>query len=460
MSHGFPGGGQHSPVPPPPPPSWVTNPSDAPPHPGQPGWQPAPPPPPPTPPPLRGVLDTIAPVHQSQRRWVWWQRCLWWTLLLPVAVFVWACTLTRGWPRRAAIALAAVIAVVGLSTGGTGKDTSNTTPRAAAGKITAVAGETTLATPPVDRSAAPTKADGYLAALSLDGGPQSPAATEVVTILTGLSGEPAANRPQYDRDAFFERADLNGDCVNTRNEVLRAQALRFEMASSGCVVAKGVWWDAYSGEWFDQPKELQMDHVVALGDAWESGAWGWTDDERRAFSNSAANLNVIAGGENQRKADLGPAEYSPTNPAQRCSYLVQYAAVKAAWELAISPADLRAVVDGFTACPSGARPAPPDVPIVPAPTTAPPTTAPPTAPPTTAQPPPTPAPTAAAPVVKPQPLIPQSSGCHPAYDPCLPITGDLNCGDLSTSQKPVRVKDPTNDPYELDREHDGTGCED
>ena len=185
MSHGFPGGGQHSPVPPPPPPSWVTNPGDAPPHPGQPGWQPAPPPPPPT-------------------------------------------------------------------------------PRAAAGKITAVAGETTLATPPVDRSAAPTKADGYLAALSLDGGPQSPAATEVVTILTGLSGEPAASRPQYDRDAFFERADLNGDCVNTRNEVLRAQALRFEMASSGCVVAKGVWWDAYSGEWFDQPKELQMDHVVAL----------------------------------------------------------------------------------------------------------------------------------------------------------------------------------------------------
>ncbi|MBK6668218.1 MAG: excalibur calcium-binding domain-containing protein [Actinobacteria bacterium] len=63
-------------------------------------------------------------------------------------------------------------------------------------------------------------------------------------------------------------------------------------------------------------------------------------------------------------------------------------------------------------------------------------------------------------MVKPQPLIPQSPGCHPAYDPCLPITGDLNCGDLSTSQKPVRVKDPTNDPYELDREHDGTGCED
>ncbi|MYI14205.1 MAG: hypothetical protein F4108_00500, partial [Acidimicrobiaceae bacterium] len=50
--------------------------------------------------------------------------------------------------------------------------------------------------------------------------------------------------------------------------------------------------------------------------------------------------------------------------------------------------------------------------------------------------------------------------CHPAYTPCLPnLPGDaLNCGDLTSDQKPVTVNEIGVDPYRLDRDGDGRGC--
>lgn len=100
---------------------------------------------------------------------------------------------------------------------------------------------------------------------------------------------------------------------------------------------------------------------------------------------------------------------------------------------------------------SSSTPATTATPTTPAPTTAPPTTAAPTtAPPTT------PAPTTAPPTT-----AATTNGCHPAYSPCIPFhPGDaLNCGDLSSAQKPVTVLDVNVDPYGLDGDNDGRGCE-
>ena len=167
-----------------------------------------------------------------------------------------------------------------------------------------------------------------------------------------------------------------------------------------------------------------VDHVVALADAWVSGAWAWADELLDRFSNDLGNLNAIAAGENRSKSARGPADYSPTAPAARCEYLVQYATVKISWRLSITPEDFEAVAGGLTGCEVGIVPDPP----------------------------------ATAPAAAPQPPPPTTVGtqsasdCHPAYEPCLPnLPGNaLNCGDLRSDQRPVTVLVIGEDPYRLD----------
>jgi hypothetical protein len=229
------------------------------------------------------------------------------------------------------------------------------------------------------------------------------------------------SRARYDRDRFFEGGDLDGDCVRTRHEVLQEEALEYSMA--GCLVDAGVWFDPFTATSFSDPHDLQVDHVVALADAWRSGAWKWSDGRRELFANDLINLNAIGAAENQRKSDSGPAGYRPSNAAQTCAYLAQYGSVKVAYGLAITQADFDALSTRLDDC-SSFDPAKPGV-LPPATTTVP------------------------------------ATDCHPAYSPCLPNrAGDvLNCGDLSNAQKPVTVLDTAVDPYGLDGDNDGIGCE-
>jgi len=296
--------------------------------------------------------------------------------------------------------------------------------------------------------------------------PTSPTGVSLLNALSQLVADPDFNRPAYHRESFREGADFDGDCVRTRHEVLQTEAEEFEMTANGCSVARGQWWEPYSGRWILNPEDLEVDHVVSLGDAWRSGAWAFTLEQKMEFSNQLANLNAIYGPENQSKADSGPAEYSPTNPLQRCSYLAQYASVKVAWGLSITPGDFEAIRTGLATCDT-TEPAPPDESALalamPEPTrgdqapsssiqtstTQAPSTATTTIPPTTA----------------PATTVATSSDCHPAYVQCLPnLPGDaLNCGDIASGLKPVTLRDRTVDPYNLDGRgqtvDDGVGCE-
>ena len=253
------------------------------------------------------------------------------------------------------------------------------------------------------------------------------AAAQLIELLRPLVAAPDPNVPDYDRDHFAGWLDDDGDCINTRHEILQAEAINFSMNVEGCAVDSGEWFDPYTDRTFTNPRDLDVDHVVALADAWVSGAWQWADELLDRFSNDLGNLNAIAAGENRSKSAKGPADYSPTAPAARCGYLVQYATVKIRWALSITPRDFEVVATGLAGCDVGTVPdAPSDTPE------------------------PTPTTTAAAP----------EPDCHPAYEPCLPnLPGDaLNCGDLRSDQKPVTVLQPGTDPYRLDRDGDGRGC--
>lgn len=174
-----------------------------------------------------------------------------------------------------------------------------------------------------------------------------PTLLELIEWLRGNMGAPL----RYDRDDFQERLDLDGDCIDTRHEVLMEEAHGpVVMTEDGCAVVAGEWHDPFTGQTFTNPRDLQVDHVVALADAWYAGAWRWSADWRAAFANDPANLNAIAGGENQRKSAWGPANYAPANEAHRCAYLEQYARVKVQWGLAVTADDFAALEEGLTAC--------------------------------------------------------------------------------------------------------------
>lgn len=128
-----------------------------------------------------------------------------------------------------------------------------------------------------------------------------------------------------------------------------------ELGGDGCYVAEGEWYDPFTDQTFTSPRDLQVDHVVALADAWYSGAWRWDAERRAAFANDPKNLNAIDGEENQRKSAWGPADYEPANEAHHCAYLEQYARVKVKWELAVTQRDFAALEEGLTACAGAAR---------------------------------------------------------------------------------------------------------
>ena len=256
---------------------------------------------------------------------------------------------------------------------------------------------------------------------------------QLIEQLRPLIAERDRGLPAYDRDHFAGWIDSDEDCVDTRHEILQAEAASFSMNAEGCAVASGEWFDLYTNRTFTDPRDLDVDHVVALADAWVSGAWAWADELLDRFANDFGNLNAIAAGENRSKSARGPAGYSPSAPAAACDYLVQYATVKIRWGLSITPQDFEVVATGLAGCDVGGLPdTPPPASTASGASAAPPTT------------------TATA----------SANDCHPAYDPCLAnLPGDaLNCGDLRSDQRPVTVVRPGVDPYRLDRDGDGRGC--
>ena len=191
---------------------------------------------------------------------------------------------------------------------------------------------------------------------------------------------PGAQRGLCLHDCFAGRLDSDGDCVNTRHEVLQAEAVDFSMNPNGCAVASGEWFDPYTDRTFTDPRDLDVDHVAALADAWVSGARKWAYELLDRFSNDLGNLNAIAAGENRSKSAKGPAENSPaapaarceylltragrrrapsgtaTAPAARCDYLVQYVSIKIRRALAITPQDFDVMATGLTGCDAGITP--------------------------------------------------------------------------------------------------------
>ena len=168
----------------------------------------------------------------------------------------------------------------------------------------------------------------------------------VLQDLASLPVRSSADVPAYDRDFFGQTwADVDRNGCDTRNDILRRDlgSAQVKPGTFGCLVVSGAFTDPYSGSTsqFERGSAtsglVQIDHVVALADAWRSGAHAWDDERRLAFANDPLNLLAVDGDLNQEKGAMTAAEWLPPLEAARCGYAVQQVTVKKSYELSVTP---------------------------------------------------------------------------------------------------------------------------
>ncbi len=162
----------------------------------------------------------------------------------------------------------------------------------------------------------------------------------------------------YDRDRFGQAwldADRNG--CDTRNDILRRdlEQQTIKAGTNGCVVLSGVLDDPYTRTRIDFVRgdsySVDIDHVVALGNAWTSGAWRFDIRRRAALANDPLNLLAVDAGANRSKSDANAASWLPPNKSYRCAYVARQVAVKAKYRLAVTASEKAQMARQLSRCP-------------------------------------------------------------------------------------------------------------
>jgi hypothetical protein len=209
-------------------------------------------------------------------------------------------------------------------------------------------------------------------------GPTTPSAALIALRELTVANE---QRAGYKRELFDHWVDADGDGCDTRTEVLAAESLDLvQIDPYGCRVVAGRWYSSYDGVETDNPSDIDIDHVVALAEAWDSGAWAWDAARRKAFANDLTHpetLAAVSSVSNRTKSDKDPADWLPRNETV-CLYLTQWVAVKVRWALTVDTRERAALDTNLSRCQDVPAGGPvPEVSImpVPAPVDIPPTTA-------------------------------------------------------------------------------------
>jgi len=156
---------------------------------------------------------------------------------------------------------------------------------------------------------------------------------------------------KYDRKFHFGRwiNDPNDQtCYNTRARVLirdSETSVSFK-DKNHCVVDSGRWEDPYAGGTLYVSKELHIDHMVPLKNAYISGAWEWDFQTRCTYANYMGNpfhLITASGRENMSKGDDTPEKYMPPNSSYRCEYLANWLKIKLIWNLRMGRSEAEAI---------------------------------------------------------------------------------------------------------------------
>ena len=158
------------------------------------------------------------------------------------------------------------------------------------------------------------------------------------------------NRTGYDRDLFPHWITQSGTC-NTREVVLKRDGTNV-VQDSACAATSGSWYSVYDGATWTVASDLDIDHLVPLAEAWDSGASGWTTARRQAFANDLTRPQLIAVTDNvnQAKGDQDPATWMPSVTSYRCTYVRAWVQVKYYYDLSVDSAEKSALTSYLANC--------------------------------------------------------------------------------------------------------------
>lgn len=186
---------------------------------------------------------------------------------------------------------------------------------------------------------------------------QQPTVQKLESLLAQLTIAPERPREGYERELFKHWVDVDQDGCDTREEVLIEESLVPAMTEgSGCSVVSGEWFSPYDAMTFDAPGGLDIDHVVPLGEAWDSGASAWDSARRQDYANDLEDpeaLIAVSAGSNRSKSDRDPGEWRPPSVDYWCTYVSDWVTVKVAWALSADEVEVQALGDMLATCPDG-----------------------------------------------------------------------------------------------------------
>ncbi|NGO79878.1 HNH endonuclease [Streptomyces sp. YC504] len=176
--------------------------------------------------------------------------------------------------------------------------------------------------------------------------------------IAALPVAPAASHDGYDRPTSFHHwIDSDHNRCRTREEALLAEAIEVPKKDSQCQLTGGRWYSYYDDTYVTDPGKLDIDHMVPLSQAWESGASTWSRERREAYANdldAPRSLVAVTARSNRAKGDRDPADWMPPvqSAAVRCVYLVDWVATKSRWGLTVDDAEGKALKDYAAQCPN------------------------------------------------------------------------------------------------------------
>ena len=180
-----------------------------------------------------------------------------------------------------------------------------------------------------------------------------------VEALEALPVKGRAAKDDYDRNEFGQAwLDVDRNGCDTRNDILRRDLAAAEfMVGSKCRIASGELREPYTGgdihfrRGSESSSAVQIDHVVALGDAWQKGAQQLTAKQRENLANDPLNLIAVDGPANVKKGASDAASWLPANKGFRCHYVARQVSVKAAYRLWVTQAEKDAMKRVLDSCP-------------------------------------------------------------------------------------------------------------
>lgn len=161
---------------------------------------------------------------------------------------------------------------------------------------------------------------------------------------------------KYNRVEQFGPAwkDVDHNGCDTRNDILARDLRDISGRRNACVITAGQLADPYSGKWIDFRKKdaskVQIDHVVALENAWQSGAYKLTQEDREALANDPDNLLAVNGHDNMAKGSKSADQWMPPNTAYACVYASKQVQIKSRYALTVTTPEKQALADALATC--------------------------------------------------------------------------------------------------------------